>query len=158
MAGFSHSLIGLGPFMDAGCQVIVTKTLVIAFNAHDKAILIGWRETTRPRLWPWPLLPQQLMSPSSSVELRLPMPGAHDSQLDTINRLRNVINSVDNCPTTLTWKPTQLSACVALLERLGDTRATDAMGIQYKIEFQYNTTAVTVIASSKGGHLPVDPC
>jgi hypothetical protein len=51
MASFPHSLIGLAPFVDAGCRVIFTKTLVIAFDVNDKAILIGWRETTGPRLW-----------------------------------------------------------------------------------------------------------
>jgi hypothetical protein len=51
MAGFPHSLIGLTPFVDVDCQVIFTKTLVIAFDANDKAILIGWRETAGPQLW-----------------------------------------------------------------------------------------------------------
>jgi hypothetical protein len=47
MASFPHSLIGLTPFVDAGYQVIFTQMLVIVFDANDKAILIGWRETTR---------------------------------------------------------------------------------------------------------------
>ncbi len=97
------------------------------------------------------------MPPSLAGELRLLAPSAHDSQLDAINRLRNVINSVCNHPTTLPQQPTQLSACAALLERLGNTRALDAMGLQYKIEFQYDTIAFMVMASSKGGHLPFDP-
>ncbi len=140
-----------------GCQVIYTKTLVIAY-ANDKAILIGWRETTGPRLWHWPLLPQHPMSPSLAGKPQLLAPGTHDSQLDAINRLRNVINSVWYHPTTLPWQPRQLSACAALLECLGNTRATDAMGLQYKIKFQYNTTAFMVMDSSKGGCLPFDPC
>jgi hypothetical protein len=68
MAGFPHSLIGLTPFVDAGYQVIFTKTLVIVFDVNDKAILIGWRETTGPQLWCWPLLPQHLTSPSIAGE------------------------------------------------------------------------------------------
>jgi hypothetical protein len=32
----------------------------------------------------------------------------------------------------------------------------DTMGINYEIEFQYNTTEFAVMASSKGGHLPFD--
>jgi hypothetical protein len=64
MPGFPHNLIGLAPFVDAGCQVIFTQMLVIAFDANDKAILIGWRETTKPRLWCWPFLPQHSMAPS----------------------------------------------------------------------------------------------
>jgi hypothetical protein len=31
------------------------------------------------------------------------------------------------------------------------------MGEQYEIEFQYNSTAFTVMASYKGGYLPFDP-
>jgi hypothetical protein len=72
-------------------------------------------------------------------------------------RFQIVITSVLTCPTTLPWQPTQHSACAALLECLGNTRTTDAMGTQYKIEFQYNTTAFTVTASSKGGCHPFDP-
>jgi hypothetical protein len=51
MASFPHSLIGLAPFVDAGCQVLFTKKLVIAFDENGKAILAGWRETIGPQLW-----------------------------------------------------------------------------------------------------------
>jgi hypothetical protein len=51
MPGFPHNLIGLAPLVDAGCRVIFTQTLVIAFDANIKAILIGWRETNGPQLW-----------------------------------------------------------------------------------------------------------
>ncbi len=139
------------------CQVLFTKTLVIAFDENGKAILVGWRETTGPWLWRRPLLPQQPTSPNLSVEPRQLTPYAHDTQLDAIHRLCNGIASVNVCPTTLPRQPMQHSACTALLERLGYTRATDATGTQYKIEFQYNTTVFTVMASSKGGRLPFDP-
>jgi hypothetical protein len=58
MAGFPHSLIGLAPFVDAGCRVLFTNTTVIAFDWDGKVILEGWRETAGPKLWRWPLLPQ----------------------------------------------------------------------------------------------------
>jgi hypothetical protein len=48
MPSFPHNLIGLAPLVDAGCQVIFTQMLAIAFDANNKAILIGWRETTGP--------------------------------------------------------------------------------------------------------------
>ncbi len=89
------------------------------------------------------------------MELRQLTPCAHDNQLDAINRLGNVITSVLYYLTTLPWQPTQLSVCAALLERLGNTRAMDTMGPQYKIKFQYDTSVFTVMASS--GHLPFDP-
>ena len=43
MAGFPHSLIGLSPFVDAGCCVLFTNRAVIAFDRDGKAILEGWR-------------------------------------------------------------------------------------------------------------------
>ncbi len=147
----------LTPFVDAGGRVIFTQMSVIVFDANDKAILIGWRETTRPRLWHWSLHPQHPTTPSLAGEQRLLAPAAHDSQLDAINTLCDIINLVCSRPTTLPRQPTQMSACAALLEQLGNTSATDATGIHYKIKFQYNTTAFTVMASSKGGRLPYDP-
>ncbi len=42
MAGLPHNLIGLTPFVDADCQALFTKTLVIALNQDGKAILVGW--------------------------------------------------------------------------------------------------------------------
>jgi hypothetical protein len=76
MASFPHSLIGLAPFVDAGCQVLFTKTLVITFDQDGKAILVGWRETTGPRLWRWSHLPQLPTSPNLPVKLRQLTPGA----------------------------------------------------------------------------------
>jgi hypothetical protein len=51
------------------------------------------------------------------------MPCAHGTQLDTIHKLQHIITSVLTYPTT---QPTQHSACAAVLERLGNTSATDA--------------------------------
>jgi hypothetical protein len=39
MAGFPHSLIGLAPFVGAGCRVLFTNTTVIAFDREGKVIL-----------------------------------------------------------------------------------------------------------------------
>jgi hypothetical protein len=158
MASFPRSLIGLTPFVDADGRVLFTKTSVIAFDENGKANLVGRRETTSLRLWRWPLLPQQLMSPSLSVELQQLTPCAHDAKLYAIHRLHNVIASVLVCPMTLLRQPMQHSACAALLERLGNMKATNTTGTQYKIEFQYDTTLFTVMASSKGGCLSFDPC
>jgi hypothetical protein len=38
------------PFVDVGCQVLFSKTLVITFDQDGKAILVGWQETTGPWL------------------------------------------------------------------------------------------------------------
>jgi hypothetical protein len=87
MAGFPHSLIGLDPFVYAGCQFLFAKTLVIAFDQDGKAILVGWQETTSPRLWRWPLLPQVPTSPNLPVKLQKLTPCTHGTQLDAIHKL-----------------------------------------------------------------------
>jgi hypothetical protein len=50
IAGFPHSLIGLAPFVHAGCRVLFTNTSVIAFDKDGNVILEGWHETTGPKL------------------------------------------------------------------------------------------------------------
>jgi hypothetical protein len=83
--------------------------LVILFDANNKAIT----------------------APSLPGEQRLLAPAAHDSQLNAIKKLRDVITSVQDCPMTLPQQPTQSSACAVLLKQLGRTSATDATGEQY---------------------------
>jgi hypothetical protein len=160
MAGFPHSLMVSPPLWTRVVKLSLQKCWSLRSMQMTKQslLIIGWRETTRPRLWCWPLLPQRPTAPSLAGEPQLLVPGAHDSQLDTINRLHGVINSVRNRPTALPWQPMQVSVCAALLERLGNTSATGTTGIHYKIKFQYDTTAFTVMVPSKGGCLPFDPC
>jgi hypothetical protein len=84
MTGFSHSLIGLAPFVDAGCRVLFTNTLVIAFDWDGKVILEGWHETTSPKLWRWPLL-TQVPPPPDLPQGQLQLgPCAYGTQMDAI--------------------------------------------------------------------------
>ena len=55
MPSFPHTLIGLGPFADLGCQIIFTKTAVSAIHPDGHIILEGWREQDGLRLWRFPL-------------------------------------------------------------------------------------------------------
>ena len=91
MAGFPHSLIGLAPFVDAGCRVLFTDTAVIAFDRDGKVILEGWRETTGPKLWRWPLLPQEPPPPDlPQAQLQLG-PCAYGTQMEAIDAVRSII-------------------------------------------------------------------
>ena len=84
MAGFPHSLIGLAPFVNVGCCVLFTDTKVIAFDRDGKVILEGWRKTTDPKLWRWPLLPQVPPPPNlPQGQLQLG-PCAYGAQMDAI--------------------------------------------------------------------------
>jgi hypothetical protein len=51
MPSFPHTLIGLGPFADLGCQIVFTKMAVSVIHPDGHSILEGWREQDGPRLW-----------------------------------------------------------------------------------------------------------
>ena len=55
MPSFPHTLIGLGPFADLGCQIVFTKTAVSVIHPDGHSILEGWQEQDGPRLWRFPL-------------------------------------------------------------------------------------------------------
>jgi hypothetical protein len=55
MPSFPHTLIGLGPFANLGCQIIFAKTAVSVIHPDGHTILQGWREQDDPRLWRFPL-------------------------------------------------------------------------------------------------------
>jgi hypothetical protein len=57
MPSFPHTLIGLGPFADLGCQIVFSKHAVLVINPDGHSILDGWREQDGPRLWRFPLKP-----------------------------------------------------------------------------------------------------
>ncbi len=84
------------------------------------------------------------------------VPAAHDSQLNPSTSYAMSLPWFVIAPQHSLSSPCS-PLCAALLEQLGHTSKTDAMGEQYKIEFQYITTAFMVMASSKGGHLSFDP-
>ncbi len=51
MPSFSHTLIGLGPFANLGCQILFTKTAVSIIHPDGHTILEGWREVDDLCLW-----------------------------------------------------------------------------------------------------------
>jgi len=55
MPSFPHTLVGLGPFANQGCQIIFTNKDVSVRNPQGVCILKGWREETGARLWRFPL-------------------------------------------------------------------------------------------------------
>jgi len=55
MPSFPHTLVGLGPFADQGCQIVFTNKDVSVLNPQGICILKGWREEQGARLWRFPL-------------------------------------------------------------------------------------------------------
>jgi hypothetical protein len=56
MPSFPHTLIGLGPFADLGCQIVFIKTAVSVIHPDEHSILDGWQEHDGPCLWRFPLM------------------------------------------------------------------------------------------------------
>jgi hypothetical protein len=55
MPSFPHTLVGLRPFADQGCQIVFTNKDVSVLNPQGICILKGWREEQGARLWHFPL-------------------------------------------------------------------------------------------------------
>jgi hypothetical protein len=55
MLSFPHTLIGLGPFANLGCQIVFSKHAVLVIHPDGHSILNGWREQDGPHLWRFPL-------------------------------------------------------------------------------------------------------
>jgi hypothetical protein len=56
MPSFPHTLIGLGPFANLGCQIVFTKTAVSVIHPDGHSILDGGQEHNGSRLWHFPLM------------------------------------------------------------------------------------------------------
>jgi hypothetical protein len=52
---FPHTLIGLVPFADLGCQIVFSKHAVSVIHPDGHSILDGWPEQDGPHLWRFPL-------------------------------------------------------------------------------------------------------
>jgi len=77
MPFFPHTLIGLGPFADQGCNIVFTKTAAAVHHpdGHDP-ILSGWQDETGPRLWHFSLTAEaaQVASDDASPQPPIPSP------------------------------------------------------------------------------------
>ncbi len=55
MPSLLHTLIGLGPFANLGCQIVFSKHAVLVIHLDGHSILDGWRKQVGPCLWRFPL-------------------------------------------------------------------------------------------------------
>jgi hypothetical protein len=76
MPSFPHTLIGMGPFADLGCNIVFTKTSVTVYHPDGHPILSGWRDETGPRLWHFPLTAEatQVALDDASPQPPIPSP------------------------------------------------------------------------------------
>jgi hypothetical protein len=80
MPSFPHTLIGLGPFADLGCQIIFSKHAVLVIHLDGHSILNGWREQDGPCLWRFPLKATMPILPEFT---NYEKPGPHGSTADS---------------------------------------------------------------------------
>jgi hypothetical protein len=62
MPSFPHTLVGLGPFADQGCQIVFNKDDVSVLDPDGQCILKRWQEEEGACLWRFPL-----KAPSAAV-------------------------------------------------------------------------------------------
>jgi len=90
MPSFPHTLIGLGPFADLGCNIVFTKTSVIVHHPDGHPILSGWWDETGPRLWHFPLTAEaaQVALDEASPQPTIPSPPQHAPPADVVSTPR----------------------------------------------------------------------
>ena len=69
MAGFRHTIIGVGPLCDADCTVTFTSAAVVVRDLHSNPVLTGWREQSDPRLWRISIQPDETTLPSMPYDV-----------------------------------------------------------------------------------------
>ena len=90
MPSFPHTLIGLGPFADLGCNIVFTKTSVIVYHPDGHPSLSGWRDETGPCLWHFPLTAEaaQVALDEASPQPTIPSPPQRAPPADVVSTPR----------------------------------------------------------------------
>jgi len=137
MPSFPHTLIGLGPFADQGCQIIFTKTAVTVYHPDGHPILSGWRDETGPRLWHFPLTMEAAQDASDDAAPQPPIPSSP---------LCAPPAAIDR---TITPLPGQLHPSHDIL-------ATSTSGAACSVYYIYGAAQAVALASRAAG-TPFDP-
>jgi hypothetical protein len=94
MPSFPHTLIGLGPFANLGCQILFAKMVVSVIHPDGHTILEGWREVDSPRLWCFLLQATQSSLPATALFDKYEEPGPRGSTADFFTGTSRHPNSV----------------------------------------------------------------
>ncbi len=98
MPSFPHTLIGLGPFADQGCNIVFTKTVVTVYHPDGHPILSGWRDETGPCLWYLTLI-AEASNPQDATPATAPPPRARPASVVMLRPLpAPVITLLPNQP------------------------------------------------------------
>ena len=101
---FEHTLIGIGGFCDAGCQVVFDKTSVTIYDRQDRPVLQGWRESDGARLWRFSLLPEPTDLLPASEESQTTTLGAYSAyDMPSVEALVRYFHASAGFPVRDTW-------------------------------------------------------
>jgi hypothetical protein len=106
MPSFPHTLIGLDPFANLGCQTVFTKMAVSVIHPEGHIILEGWREQDGPCLWRFPLKANKPSLPVTTLTENYEEPGPRGS---AANFFTLPLTSPIQCPAAL---PLPVPACL----------------------------------------------
>jgi hypothetical protein len=171
MPSFPHTLIGLGPFTNLGCQILFTKTAVSVIHPDGHTILKGWREVDGPRLWRCPLQATQPSLPATALFEKYEDPGPRGSAADFL-LTPPIIDAIGIAPTKdmqlelhlqercdwmpLLCKPSPTAFTVLLHSSQGFSAVDDA-GQACFVSYQYGSAQALALAA-RSTTTPFDPC
>ena len=103
MPSFTNTLIGVGPICDANCTVMFHKNDVTVLSPESKPIIKGWREKQLPRLWRFPLKPNN-KSINDYTTTNHKNPAAHSAYyLPSIDSLVRYMHASAGLSVKSTW-------------------------------------------------------
>jgi hypothetical protein len=171
MPSFPHTLIGLGPFTNLGCQILFIKTAVSVIHPDGHTILKGWREVDGPCLWRCPLQATQPSLPATALFEKYEDPGPRGSAADFL-LAPPIIDAIGIAPTKdmqlelhlqercdwmpLLCKPSPVAFTVPLHSSQGFSAVDDA-GQACFVSYQYRLAQALALAAWSTT-TPFDPC
>jgi hypothetical protein len=157
MPFFPHTLIGLGPFANLGCQILFTKTGVSVIHQDGHTILKDRIEVNGPRLWRFLLQATQPSLPATALFEKYEDPGPWGS---AANFLPAPPVMPIQCPPVPPMPPPcrpPPTAFTAPLHPSQGFSAVDDSGQVCFVSYQYGAAQALVLAA-RSSTTPFDPC
>jgi hypothetical protein len=157
MPSFPHTLIGLGPFANLGCQIVFTKTAVPVIHPDGHTILKGWREVNGPRLWRFLLQATQSSLPATALFDKYEKPGPCGSAANFLPAPPVIpIQCLPASPMPPPCRPPP-TASTALLHPSQEFSTIDNAGQACFVSYQYGVAQALALAAWSST-TPFDPC
>ncbi len=151
MPNFPHTLIGLGPFANQDCTIVITQTAVTAYHPDGHPFLSGWRDETGLHLWHFSLTTKaanpQDVTGATAPRPPIPTPSPLLAPPPSVTRLP---------PLSPVVIPPTVSAATHPHPSQG-ILATDTSGVACLV-YYLNGAAQAVALAAHATGTPFDPC